>query len=378
MSDAQLGRGGNDDERAAIRIEWLRRPDEIEAIAPQWTALEGAVRQRTVLSTCDFLATWYRHYAGAYGGAPLTGLGWRGARLVGVAPLTMRQGRVGRVPVTRIEFAPNDSPAGEFLVEDGGVVAPFLESLVRGASFDVICLDGFDPASDQLGVLGDVARTCGLAMEVTDHAFAIADVRDGYEAYRSSLSGHYRRNLNQKARRIAALGPVVVDGVRLFEGIDRLEESLARMIAITEASHKLNGQRLADHHREYLSELVRRFGPRKMLSLSILSVGGRDAAFLLGLVERGCFYDINLAYAESFASFSPGMLLMQRTLEDLSAAGVHTVVSHGAHDYKKHWATRFVAQKRVFLFGRGARATAARLMRFTLAPAWRFLGQLED
>jgi hypothetical protein len=61
------------------------------------------------------------------------------------------------------------------------------------------------------------------------------------------------------------------------------------MIAVTEASHKLLGRRLADDHRAYLSELVARFGPRGMLSLSILSIDGLDAAYLFGLVERGCF-----------------------------------------------------------------------------------------
>jgi CelD/BcsL family acetyltransferase involved in cellulose biosynthesis len=364
---------------ASLRIEWLRSPAEIEPIVTQWTALEAAVRNRTVLSTCDFLTTWYRHYTGAYGGAPLIGLAWHGTRLVGVAPLTSRRGRVGRVPMTRIEFAPNDSPVGEFLVEDGHpeTVTAFLDSLVQVATFDVICLNGFDPASDQLPVLENAARKHRLAMELTDLAFAIADVRNGYHAYRSALSGHFRRNLNQKVRRMATVGRVVVDGVRLSEGIDAMEESIARMIAITEASHKLKGQRLADNHRGYLSELVRRFGPRGMLSLSILSVDGRDAAFLLGLVERSRFYDINLAYDESFAAFSPGMLLMQKTLEDLAASGIHTVVSHGAHDYKKHWATEFVPQKRVFLFTRGARAAAARLIRFSLAPVWRRLGRPE-
>jgi CelD/BcsL family acetyltransferase involved in cellulose biosynthesis len=361
-------------------IEWLRSPAQIESILTRWTALEAVVRNRTVLSTGDFLATWYRHYAGAYGGAPLIGLAWRGTRLVGVAPLTIRRGSIGRVPVLRIDFAPNDSPAGEFLVEDGHpeTVAAFMDALVQTVKFDVICLNGFDPASDQLLVLENAAQKHRLAMEVTDHAFAMADVRGGYQEYRAGLSGHYRRNLNQKARRMADIGRVVVEGVRLSEGIEVMEESLARMIAITEASYKLSGQRLADNHRGYLSDLVRRFGPRKMLSLSILSVSGRDAAFLLGLVERDCFYDINLAYAESFASLSPGALLMQKTLEGLAAAGVNRVVSHGAHDYKKHWATAFVAQKRVFLFAPGIRAASARFIRFSCAPVWHRLGQLED
>ena len=110
-----------------------------------------------------------------------------------------------------------------------------------------------------------------------------------------------------------------------------------------------------------------------MLSLPILSIGGKDAAFILGVVERGCFYDITLAYDESFEKLSPGAFLMQKTLEDLAAAGVHTVVSHGAHEYKKHWATAFVPQKRAFIFAPRIRAAAARFIRFSMAPVWRRL-----
>ena len=86
-----------------------------------------------------------------------------------------------------------------------------------------------------------------------------------------------------------------------------------------------------------------------MLSLPILSIGGRDAAYILGVIERGCFYDVTLAYDEALASLGPGVFLMQRTLETL-ADDIEAVISHGAHDYKRHWATAFVPQRRMYLF----------------------------
>jgi hypothetical protein len=61
---------------------------------------------------------------------------------------------------------------------------------------------------------------------------------------------------------------------------------------------------------------------------------------------------------------------MQRTLEQLAGAGIHTVISHGAHEYKQHWSTRFVPQKRVFLFAPTLRARATRTIRFGLQPLW--------
>jgi len=353
-----------------LRVEWTTDPATLQSVEEEWRKLETRVQSRTAFSTYDFLSTWYAHYAGAYGGSPLIGSAWRGSKLLGVAPMTLRRGSIGRIPVTRVDFAPNDSPVGALLVEDEDkeTVDALVTSLVQLHKFDVACLVGFAPTSTQLNIVRDAVDGCGFRIETEDHAYALADVRDGYEKYRSSLSGHFRRNLNQKARKIEATGSRV-EGVVLGNGKEHTEAYIARMIGITEKSYKLQGQRLPDMHRNYLYELGRRFGPRGMLSLTILSIGGEDAAYFFGLVERGCFYDINLAYAQEFEKLSPGAHLTQKSLELLAAAGVHTVISHGAHEYKKHWATRFVPQETAFLFSPSPRAAATRFVRFGLAPA---------
>jgi len=352
-----------------VRIDWLSHPGALAALEPAWRDLEAAVTYRTHLSSFDFLFTWYRRYAGRYGGTPLIGLAWHGRELVGVAPLTLVHGRAGGVPVARVTFAPSDVPAGEFLIRDDRpeVAAALLPSLMRTIGFDVVCLDGFDPASPHLAALEDAARRLGIAVHTDDHAFAMVDLRAGYDDYCARLSGHYRRNLNAKARKIEAAG-AIVDGVYRTDAAERIESAIARLIAITEASYKLEGRRLAEAHRAFLGDLVRRLARRATLALPILSIGGRDAAFILGVLERGCFYDVTLAYDESFAKVSPGAFLMQRLLQQLAGAGVHTVVSHGAHEYKKHWATTFVPQRRALFFTRTLAGSAARLVRVALRP----------
>jgi CelD/BcsL family acetyltransferase involved in cellulose biosynthesis len=358
-------------------IEWVRDPKYLEGIADDWRLLERSITRRTHLSTYDFMATWYRNYAGEYGGMPLIGLARRGARLVGVAPLTIGRGTVGRIPLTRIEFAPSDAPAGEFLVadEDGDVVAALLDDLIAHATFDIISLDGFAPGCAQLAAIEERASRHGCVTECIDHAYAYADLRDGYEAYRARLTGHCRRNLNQKARRIADAGGATVD-MHLFSVADP-DRCVARIVAITEASYKLGGARLADHHRAFLREIVGRLSASRTLGLPILSIGGTDAAFILGMVERGVFYDITLAYADTFEKLSPGSFLMQHTLDVLASRGIRMVVSHGAHEYKRHWATAFVPQKRIFVFRPGIRTAAARFVRFTLSRLSQRFGAAE-
>jgi hypothetical protein len=362
-----------------VAVEWLRDPVEIGRHADEWRALEESAAH-THLSSFDFISAWYTHYAGHYGGTPLAGLARRGSRLVGVAPLAICRGRTGRVPVTRIELAPTDVPAGEFLTSGGDaeVIGAFVDALVDRTTFDVISLDGFAAGSDEMTAVEHAAARRGMAVEYVDHAYAVADLSRGYDSYRAGLSGHFRRNLNQRTRKMTAAGGAEMGGIHFSGDADELDRCVSRSVAITESSYKLQGGRLADCHRAFLYDVVRRLSARGTLCLPILSIGGQDAAFILGVVERGVFYDITLAYAEPFAKLSPGSFLMQRTLETLASAGVHTAVSHGAHEYKKHWATRFVPQRRLFLFNRGVRGRAARFVRFSLAPAWQRLRGVEQ
>ena len=358
-----------------ITIQWVCDPSELHGVETAWRELETAVERRTHVSTFDFLGTWYRHYAGQYGGTPLIGLAWNGTELAGVAPLTIRRGRLGRIPVTRVDFAPNDSIAGELLVRDDrpDVVSALFDSLLQRVRFDVVCLNGFEPESTQLRAIQQLARDRGLATELEGHAFAVVDLSAGYEAYWAGRDGHTRRKINHRARKIEALG-MSIDGVLPAETRTDIDTRIRRMIAINEASYKLQGQRLADHHREFLAELSIRLAARRMLSLPILSIGGRDAAYILAVLERDHFYDVGLSYDESFANLGPGVYLMQQTLKRLADANVRTVVSHGAHDYKRHWATAFVPQQRIFIFASRPLAAATRLVRFRLQPLWQRLG----
>jgi CelD/BcsL family acetyltransferase involved in cellulose biosynthesis len=354
-----------------MRIDWVSDAGALEALEPAWRDLEEAVTSRTHLSSCDFLIPWYRRYAGPYGGTPLVGFAWRGRDLVGLAPLTLLHGRTGGIPVRRIEFAPSDVPAGEFLIRDGraDVVAVLLASLAGTVHFDVLCLDGFDPASAQLDALGRAARRHRMAVHADEHAFAFVDLRHGYAGYYAGLSSNSRHNLNKKTRKIQAAG-FQVDWVFATDAPDRIDRAIERLIAINEASYKLGGRRLADEHRGFLADLVRRLARRGTLALPLLSIGGRDAAFILGVAERGCFYDVAIAYDESCATLSPGTFLMQQTLQRLADAGIHTVVSHGAHEYKRHWATAFVPQRRALLFAPTVRGIAARLAHVRVRPVW--------
>jgi CelD/BcsL family acetyltransferase involved in cellulose biosynthesis len=367
------------DRSSPVTVEWITRVVDFKTLAPEWKALESSVKDRSVFSTFDLLDAWYGNYAGDYGGEPLIGVARREGKLVGVAPLMKRRGCLAKVPLTRAHFATHDAHSGEFLVEDDQpqTIRVFVDSLAGMGEYDLICLNGMETGSPRFGALEEATKPHGWTIETSNHLNASVDLSDGYESYCQRMSRNFRRTLKRQAERVTDVGTPAVEGVQLTSGLERLESCIDRLFAVTEASYKLKGERLADHHRGCLGDLARTFAPRGMLHLSILSIGGKDAAVVMGLVERGCYYDVTLAYVEEFASLSPGAYLMQQVLHDLAARGVHTLVSHGAHEYKRRWSTSFVPSTRVFLFSRSNCARLSRFLRFRMASVWQKLGSPE-
>jgi CelD/BcsL family acetyltransferase involved in cellulose biosynthesis len=358
-----------------VQVEWITDTRRMTELAEEWTSLEPSIQHRTVFSTFDFLRSWYSNHV-LYGGNPLIGVARRDGALAGIAPLVMRRGCLARIPLNRVQFAMHDAYSGEFLVEDNHpeTVGAFIDSLAGSVAFDLMCLNGIEPGTSQFSVLEDAAARNGLRMELTNHPNATVDLRGGYDAYCRSMSRNFRRTVKRQAQRVMSEGRPTVGGVRLNSGKDSVDSCIERLFTVMESSYKLKGKRIPDCHRNHLAELARRFAARNSLHLSILSIGDKDAAAVMGLVERGTYYDFTLAYSEQFAPLSPGAYLMQEVLSDLAERGVHTVVSHGAHEYKLRWSTAFVPSTRVFLFARTNSARVSRFVRFTTAPLWRKLG----
>ena len=207
------------------------------------------------------------------------------------------------------------------------------------------------------------------AIELDPYRWAEVDLDDGFEAYHGSKSRNFRRNVKRLAAKVAAEGPWGIDRIHGHEAAAQIDEYLERMFPVADHSWKVrSGGIMAEHHRTYFRETIRRFARRGMIDFAFLTIGGRDAAFLVGIVERDVYYDFFISYDDDFAHVSPGIHLMIEMLRRLPEDGVKHVVSHGDHDYKDRWTSRWVPASRLFVFNRGARASLARWSRFRLGP----------
>jgi CelD/BcsL family acetyltransferase involved in cellulose biosynthesis len=361
-----------------IDVRWSTGVDEIAALETPWRALEASAASATPLASCDYLLPWYTHYSNR-AGSPLVGSAWEGGQLVAVAPLVRRSARVGAVPVSCVQFAAAGAEAGEFLLAEGRpqLAGGLLDSLIASVRFHVARFNLLDPASPEFEELVRAAARAGMALESVPTSYATVDLTGGYEAYQRRLSGKFRGNLRRRASAIEQAGPVRLEGVHLETGADAVEAAVDRMFAIADASWKARqGGPMAAHHRGFYRDVARRFAARGQLDLAILNLAGQDRAYMMGVVDRGVYYDFTLSFDDAVRHLAPGVFLTQEVLRRLARRGIRTFVSHGVHDYKRHFASAIVPRRRAFLFARRPRAALSRALRFTLAPVWRRVGLL--
>ena len=352
-----------------LRIEWLTRIGEIEALEPQWRALEESAQDRTVFSTFDWIVAWYHHYAGERGN-PLVGVARTAEGVLGVAPLVLWNGRLAGVPVRRVDFAGHNSEAGEFLLANDRpeLAGHLLQSLLKRGGFDFVCLNHMDTGSRRFSAMEQALSATRCRFERVPTRDAVVDIQHGFEAYSQGFTSNFRRNLKRREKKMSGLGHWKIER---FSSVTEaaLGSFVERSFDIFDASWKARvGGPLGSSHRGFYREVAERFARRGMLDLSILSVGGKDAAFIMALVERGGYYDCSISFTEAFDNLSPGTFLIVEVLKLLPQQGVHTVVSHGDHEYKRFWASAFVNDTRAFIFRPSPRAQISRLMRFKVLP----------
>lgn len=364
--------------RAKLRVDWLNTLDAIDRLGGDWKALESRVEHRTVYVTHDYLAPWYRAYAGtkytAFG-EPLVGAVWDGSTLIGAAPFISAKSTLAKVPVRGLACAGYNLNAGELLVLDGRaeIFDALLRSLAGRTGWDLLVLSNVHSGSYQMESVQALARRLGLGCEVTDdHSYAVADLRKGYEAYANLKGSNFRKQARRHAKRIAEAGRWRIDRLDGVSDPVVVRRYLHRMLTIAELGWRARERGVEEErqHQPLVRMLMDNFAPRGMVDLSILSVNDRDVAFTLALVERGTYFHVGIAHDEEIAALSPGSFLLQEAFRVLPTLGVHSVVSHGDYEYKRRWASEIVRPKKILLFARTGRGVLSRFAKFSLQGAW--------
>lgn len=305
-------------------------PAGLEALEAEWRDLWRRSPEATPFQCPDWLLAWWRHY---HPGALMAVAARRDGRLVGLAPMYLE-----------------DGPLGRRLLPVGISLSDYLDVLVdpdcaEGAGEAIVShvagLDGWDLW--ELEELAPGAAALGFPVPggCDEHASGqsacpVLALPEGLRDAAEFLTAAKRRKLAMARNRAARRGPLTIDEA---EGEDAL--------AALETLFQLHRARWADRGEAGLiDERVERFQRAALPGLTAagvvrlytLRIGRVPAASYYGFLHRGCAYAYLTGFDPDFAFESPSVMLLAHAIERAAAEGAREVhFLRGREPYKYEW-----------------------------------------
>ncbi|MEO1044058.1 MAG: GNAT family N-acetyltransferase [Pseudomonadota bacterium] len=169
---------------------------------------------------------------------------------------------------------------------------------------------------------------------VTDERRAIMETtRETEDYYTRTLRGKKRKELRRLKNRLSDMGEVT-----LVQGCDDIgiDRWIADFLKLESAGWKGGqGSALDDHAntREFFGDIVRAAHQRGQVELTTLQFERTPIAMLVSFVAGGQGYAFKTCFDESFARFSPGVLLQVENLDMLHRLKLDTLDSCAAEGH---------------------------------------------
>ena len=188
-----------------------------------------------------------------------------------------------------------------------------------------------------------------------------------------SRSKAVRKSIKRKLAALAQSGRVEFE---MTGAAGEVDAALDRYLAVERASWKAGspiGVAQTTAHIAFYRELTRRLAAHGDIEFRFLSLNGRTIAATFGLLWNRRFYSLHIAYDESAAEHSPGVVLTARELEEAFTNRRYEVFDFltGALSNQGSWATHRQASRDVYLNSRSLAGLCFQTYRFRLRPALR-------
>ena len=295
-----------------------------------WAALMARAATDGLFLSWDWLTDWWESFGGILGNDPMILGCYRGAELVGIAPLYQRRlMRGGVVPTHSLQMMGFSWRDREPLISEYLDVIAAAEDLqpVREACVRALLAQsgwtefvvGFTAAgSAWREAYGRCAGREPHYLRELDRSIAYqADLSGGFSAYLRELSQSTRRSLWNLRRRLGGPGEVMIETVGR-EQIGAAFEDLNRLHELRWQRPAFSGTRLAFHDR-----LAQRLIGRGELVISRLYVGRRVVSVLYDIRKGAHQYNIKMGFDPEFSTqISLGLIHLGYAMESAADASV--------------------------------------------------------
>jgi CelD/BcsL family acetyltransferase involved in cellulose biosynthesis len=285
--------------------ELVLRDESLEVLASEWDGLVRQTAEPLPFVTPAFQRVWLKHFQD---GAELRLITAReGERLIGVAPLLLRDGCV--------EFVGHYSICDYMDIACApGFERAFGERLLASLAADgcgSLDLRGLVETSPTREALLAAAPAAGYHATLEDEALSPSVELPGtWDEYLARLSKHDRHELRRKLRRLEGAGGVEL---RIVTAAEEAAERLETLFHL---------MRISNHHKEeflarpgmqaFFREMVAAMAEAGMIRFYFLTFDGQPVASVLNFDLGGQLYMYNSGYDPAYAHYAVG--LMSKTL----------------------------------------------------------------
>ena len=313
--------------RTEFHIELADGLDGLLALRTQWDRLYSAIPNRA------FYNDWRWHFAVARHLIPQDLLYVRvydGRRLAAIVPLQIQSDRAWGVDLLCLQFPSHEHiNLADILLDQDHVGTPILEAVVRflrrvwGHPWHVARLAGFTARSN----LFQHARQRHTRIEPVGRSYYF---HGGSASASEPIPKKQFRNIRRlMTKALAEAGAVDCEVVTAR---DRIRSALREFAHIETSGWKgetgtKSAIRQNPHLMEFYACLLDSFAESDQASVRILRIGGFPAAGQLELSTPQGLCLLKIAYDEQYERFSPGSLLLSRTLDGAAANELNLVTA---------------------------------------------------
>jgi CelD/BcsL family acetyltransferase involved in cellulose biosynthesis len=314
-----------------------------------WSELLARSGADPLFLSWEWLTQWWQSFSAPLHAASDIHAFYRGAELVGIAPLYRRRMvRNGLMPIHSVQFI------GLSWRDSAPLMSEYLDVIASHADADAVrraCADalqqerlwtesviGFTPAASQWREAFTPPKSGGGQQYIRelDHSISYqADLSQGFAAYLRDLGQSTRRSVWHLRRRLAEHGTVSFEVLRA----EQIEDGVSQLNRL----HELRWERPAFTGPRLLfqASLAARLGARDELAVSRLRVGDEIVSVLYDIRKGERQYNISMGFNPSFSSrFSLGLIHLGYAMEAAAERGVKTydflAGSGRSRDYKRY------------------------------------------
>jgi len=342
----------------SLRINLVKEPEGLVKIKGAWHALcRDLGNSITPFASFEWYETWWRHYSA---GETLNLIAlWEADRLVGIAPLMLRNASIHGLPATVVCFIENNqTPHNDFIVLPAfrecfmPEVMNFLFKQIKANTWDVLVFNKLPVTSANYCSLIKHLGEAGMRWrqeQTLDSPYLVPS--GNWTEYLASRSNRTRKSLRNIQNNMQKAGEFSVRNIRTWEEFQLVREDVYNVAR--QSWTEQHGDSIASlPNAGFFDDLARCAAAMGWLSLWTLSLNGKVIAIEFHLQAHGKEHAMRGHFLPEFASLSPGTFLEMQILKHVheEANRVERYELGNFYDYMRKWTDDSVPYMAVSVF----------------------------